>query len=295
MNIYIKILHSIISRAHAQVRRLTVESTERHHVVSARERARMIRLVAISVMAGMGLATGSVANDMYLRGGIGVDWPVPAVFTDVDCDSTPRAALYGCGTGHDGAPTRSTGRFDSVTAVELGLGYRVKAARLEVLLEYRPGFTFEGRANFLAPERRQSVSAELSTVSGMFAVYLDLPRLGVPALGPVEPFVGAGLGTVRTEIGTTTMDFPRTMTIVPGGRRTGKAWMVTAGVALPLTERVSLDLAWRRTDLGEVHTGEGGGEVVWRDGSRDPVPLDLAPTRAKLAGEGIRMSLRYAF
>ena len=73
-----------------------------------------------------------------------------------------------------------------------------------------------------------------------------------------------------------------------------KTW-TTAGVAAGLDERVTLDLAWRYTDFGEVRTGQGAGRVVWRDGSREPLPLDLAPTRAKLAGHGVRLSLRYAF
>ena len=71
--------------------------------------------------------------------------------------------------------------------------------------------------------------------------------------------------------------------------------MVTAGVAAALGERVTVDLAWRYTDLGAVHTGRGAGRVIWRDGSREPLPLDLAETRAKLAGHGIRLFVRYVF
>ena len=66
-------------------------------------------------------------------------------------------------------------------------------------------------------------------------------------------------------------------------------------VAASLSERATLNLAWRYTDLGEVWTGRGTGRVVWRDGSREPLPLDLAPTRARLAGHGVRVSLRYGF
>ena len=42
------------------------------------------------------------------------------------------------------------------------------------------------------------------------------------------------------------------------------------------------------------HVGRSG-RVVWRDGSREPLPLELAPTRARLKGHGVRLSLRYAF
>ena len=91
------------------------------------------------------------------------------------------------------------------------------------------------------------------------------------------------------------MTFPRTTTVVPGARRTGLAWMLTAGGAVALGERATLDLAWRYSDLGEVRTGRGEGRVVWRDGSREPRPLDLVATRANLASHGLVLSVRYAF
>ena len=241
-------------------------------------------------------AAEPAAADWYLRAGIGLDRPGKTNFTDRDCSSAAPAALYGCGTGGNGAPYRSVGDFGTAIPLELGLGYTVTpAARLEVLVEYRPRLGFKGHGNFLSPESRQSVAADLSSISGMVAVYIDLPGLGLPKIGPFGPFAGAGLGVVRTRIGQTRMTFPATTTIVPGASRTGLVWMVTAGVAAALSERVTVDLAWRYTDLGAVQTGRGAGRVVWRDGSREPLPLDLAPTRAKLAGHGFRMSLRYSF
>ena len=64
-------------------------------------------------------------------------------------------------------------------------------------------------------------------------------------------------------------------TIVPGGDRTGAAWMVTAGWSAVLGDRTTLNLAWRYTDLGEVSTDRVEGRVVWRDGSREPLLLAL--------------------
>ena len=71
--------------------------------------------------------------------------------------------------------------------------------------------------------------------------------------------------------------------------------MVTAGAAMAVGARAILDLAWRYTDLGKVRTDLGAGRVVWRDGSRELLPLDLAPTEAGIKGHGVRLSLRYAF
>ena len=263
----------------------------------AKARAAWRWLAAATIAIGASMLSGTVAaGGVYLRAGIGLDRPVETAFTDRNCSSTAPAALYGCGRGGDGAPYRSRGDFGTVPVLEVGLGYLVApAARLEVLVEYRPRFSFEGHANFLEPARRQSVAADLSALSGMVAGYVDLPALGLPKIGPFGPFIGAGVGVVRTRIGETRMTFPRTTTIVPGTSRVDLAWMLTAGVAVALGERATLDLAWRYSDLGEVRTGRGEGRVLWRDGSREPRPLDLAATRANLASHGLVLSVRYAF
>ena len=247
--------------------------------------------IAATLVPGVG-----VADDVYLRAGIGFDRPAETRFMDRDCSSVSPAALYGCGTGDDGAPRRSLGDFGTVTGVEFGVGHILtRATRVEVLVEYRPRFAFDGRANFLEPARQQSVSADLSSLSGMLAAYVDLPELGVPKLGRFSPFLGGGAGAVWVEIGETRMAFPRTTTIVPGARRINLARMLTAGIATSLDDDTTLELAWRYTDLGLVETGEGRGRVVWRDGSREPLPLDLAPTRSRLRSHGLRLSLRYGF
>ena len=255
------------------------------------------RLAAAAIVGGAAMhGVDAGASDVYLRAGMGLDRPSETVFADRDCSSASPAALYGCGRGGDGARLRSVGDFGTVHALELGLGYTAAPGlRLELLAEYRPRLAFEGRANFLDPGRQQSVAAELSSLSAMLAAYVDLPELSLPKIGPIVPFLGAGVGAARTRIGETRMTFPRTTTVVPGTSRTDFAWMLTAGVAVALNERMTLDLAWRYTDIGEVHTGQGAGRVVWRDGSREPLPLDLAATRAKLASHGLRLSLRYAF
>ena len=46
------------------------------------------------------------------------------------------------------------------------------------------------------------------------------------------------------------------------------------GLAVAVGERAILDLAWRYTDLGKIRTDRGPGRVIWRDGSREPLPLD---------------------
>ena len=166
-------------------------------IASPRARARTIRLTTIAFAAGA-FAAGmwvapmeALAGDFYLRGGIGLDRSDRTAFSDVDCSSAAPAALYGCGTGDDGAPYRSAGDFGTVPAIELGLGHADGPVRYEVLVEYRPDYSFEGRANFLAPGSRVEVAAKLSSVTGMLAGFVDLDGMGLPMRGRFAPFVGA--------------------------------------------------------------------------------------------------------
>ena len=71
--------------------------------------------IAATLVPGVG-----VADDVYLRAGIGFDRPAETRFMDNDCSSVSPAALYGCGTGGDGAPLRSLGDFGTVASVEFG-------------------------------------------------------------------------------------------------------------------------------------------------------------------------------
>ena len=71
--------------------------------------------------------------------------------------------------------------------------------------------------------------------------------------------------------------------------------MATAGLAVPLGEEITLDVAYRYTDYGTVTTGKATGRVERRDGSRPPFPLPLARTKAELRRNGWVVSLRYAF
>ena len=246
--------------------------------------------------AASGTPEAAAPDDFYFRAGVVLDWTAQTRFRDEDCSSASPAALYGCGKGIDGAPRGSLGDFGTMAGFELGLGYTVTPAlRLEALIQHRPNFSFEGRANFNQTTGRQKVSADVSSLSGMLAVYLDLPELGLPRLGPFSPFIGAGGGLSRVSIDETRMQFTRTTTIVPGGNRVNLAWMLTAGFAAPLAEKVTLDLAWRYTDHGAVETGKGKGRIVWHDGNRDPLELGLARTSANLRSHGLLVSLRYAF
>ena len=240
-------------------------------------------------------------SKFYLRAGVSLNRSSDARFLDRNCSLTPPgpAALYGCGPGLDGAPLSSAGDFGTMTGIELGVGRVVSQfLRIEGTVQYRPNLSFDGHSNFTQDTRfTRRVSADASSVSALLAAYIDLAQFGLPRPGPLNPFIGGGVGLAQIDIDETRMGHPeaRTTTIVPGGRTTNFGWMLAAGVAMPLGETTTLDVEWRYMDSGTVETGRDQGRVVWRDGSREPFLLDLAETRANLRSHGLHVSVRYAF
>lgn len=250
----------------------------------------MMRLgpAAVAAIIAVIVAGASPGDaELYYRGGIAFDLSEETRFLDVDCTSQNPAALYGCGEGIDGAPLGAAGDFGSTPGIEIGVGRGLASVlRFEALAQYRPGLSFRGRSNFVQTRGIQAASAELSSLSGLVAAYLQWP-------GRAGPFLGGGAGLSRVAIGETRLRFRKTDTIVPGARRLGSVWMVTAGVSAGLGPCFVLDLAWRYTESGAVETGPGKGRILWRDGSHEPIELDLAETGADLATHGLRASIRW--
>ena len=259
-----------------------------------RRRTAYLILAWMALGACATLAGAQAAAQGYFRAGVDMALDADAYFMDLDCGSATPAALYGCGSGPDGEPRRSAGEFGGAMGLDLAAGYAVApAVRVELSVLYRPRIPFEGRANFLAPEREQSVTVEGASLAALVGVEIELARLGMPSPGGFRPFAGAGLGRVRHRLDEMRMRFPRTQTFVPGASGWERTWSLTAGLARPLGERTLVELAWRYTHEGGVETGQGAGRVEWRDGSR-VLPLDLAPTRADARRHGIRLSVRHA-
>ncbi len=243
---------------------------------------------AVVIAAIVGTASPGTA-EFYYRGGVVLDWSEETRFRDVDCASQSPAALYGCGDGIDGAPLGAAGDFRTTPGIELGVGRGLTSfLRLEAAAQYRPGLSFRGRSNFVQTRGIQAASAELSSLSGLLAAYVEMPGFGA-----VAPFLGGGAGLSRIAIGDMRLRFRKTDTIVPGQGRLDPVWMVTAGVSAGLGECFILDIAWRYTESGAVETGRGRGRIVWRDGSHAPVELGLAETRADLSTRGLRASVRW--
>ncbi len=271
----------------------TIDKQKTHLRLSAHHRTRSYLMMFVGfVLTGLTSVGPLMAESYYLRGGIGFDKASTTSFTDIDCKSQNPNALYGCGVPAQNLVRQSVGKFSDIEAFELGFGIDTLGPfRFESLIDYRPSLTFNGNSNF--GYSREDIHATASSTSAMIATFFDIPMPGGTA--KITPFIGAGIGLARNRISETTMNYNRTYTTVPAGHYSDLAHMLTFGFATPIAEHMTLDLSFRYSDLGKVRTGTGMGSVNWRDGSRSPLPLHLAPTQARLKTYGVRLSLRYSF
>ncbi len=204
---------------------------------------------------------------------------------DGDCRGGGRNPGDGCGTGEGLAPFLV---FENPTAGPgLDSDAGPAAETIEGLAGDRPEFAFEDRAG-------SGDRGERPSLSRFIAPSFDMPGIGAPGKSAFSPFLGGGLGAVRTGSGEFGTSFAEPGSFRPGATKVGSAWMVTAGVAASLDARTTVELAWRYSHLGDTKTGRGSGRVEWRDRGRS-IPTNMAPTSAEAESHGVRLSLRYGF
>ena len=258
-------------------------------------------------LAGLALtlAAGAAAAGeprVYLRGLAGYDWSLDANFEDADCASTSPAALFGCGEGEDGDTLGAYGDFGASPLFEVAAGVEVTDfLRLEAAYDYRPSLAFEGNANFLRSGSDQPVSGDVTQWGVMGFAYLEpLAALGVAF--PLKPFVGLGAGVSQNEISQMRYEFPDlhqpAHSETQGGATTNFAWAATAGVGYDVTDHLTLELAWRYSDLGEVETDAGtlhNERYSKRQGRPITFDIPIAETKANLTTQGVTLSARWRF
>jgi opacity protein-like surface antigen len=131
----------------------------------------------------------------YARLGVGLDDPEQSRYRDDNCSSTNPPALFGCVKVADERPLGARGSFDSTVVVDTAIGYRfIPWLRAEALLSWRPSMDFNGQSNFIGAGAPQPVWGSVSSLAGFGVAYVDLPPIG-----PVQPFLGAGLGELLVE------------------------------------------------------------------------------------------------
>lgn len=240
--------------------------------------------------------TGTAAG-WYIRGALGYEKSLTSDFSDTDCKSANPPALFGCANGNDGQPIGSYGDFGRFPLAEIALGRQVLPwLRADLAVSYRFNMNYEGNANFLSVGPHQPVSAKADSVTGMVNLFVDINGLlAGKKLWRFQPYVGGGVGLSYNRIGQMTFQFPdnpgaHKVSVTPSGDRKDFAFMLAVGTGIILTERLSLDLAYRYFDLGRVETSPGNMFM-------DIVPQGIAVNNieARLRTHGLAVGLRYHF
>ena len=195
-------------------------------------------------------------------------------------------------------------------AAGVRLPYRVRA-QLEIGLAR--GLDWRGNTNYRASGDRQPSRARVDTRQLLLAAFHDFPAWEIAPGCQAQPFLGAGLGVTDYRLSGYVQRFPEPddperslrrgpggaipFTALPGGRGQNFTWMLTAGVAIPLSGGISLDLSYRYTDAGEIRTDAGDIAIVRyrEDGTRREIRVPINETAADHRTHALLAALRFEF
>ena len=230
---------------------------------------------------------------------VGVAAVLPADVRFVDGDDAGEAALY----GDDQSDSGTLG-----AGLEYGLaaGYRFGAFRAQLELVLTGRFTYEGQSNYEGGGAVQPTEARMTARRLLLSGFYEFG-----ALGGARLWTGGGLGVNGHRLTDYIQRFPSPddpsgrlrrgpggeapSTSLPSGTGYGFAWMLAAGVTVPLRGDVLLDFGYRYTNAGRIGTDVGDIEVVRYDenGSRQLRRIAINPTTADLRHHSLTATLRW--
>ena len=220
-------------------------------------------------------------------------------FSDSNCSSEDPAALFGCARGNDNKKIGAYGDFGNSTVLDLGVGYRWNEwLRSELSIAYRPGFEFDGTSNFnqISTDFRQTVAADLNSLSGLLITLVEPLTLMGCKTWPLEPIITAGMGFARNSIDSMVYTFPSTTTITPSGRHFDFAWTVGAGLSYVLSANINVELLYRYVHLGEVRT-DADTMTILQNSTQSVIndSITIAETKADLDSNEVLLSVVWYF
>lgn len=246
---------------------------------------------AIAGQAATGLGRVSVS--------VGVAAVLPADVRFVVGEDAGEAALYG--DDQSDAGTLGAGLEYGIAA-----GYRFGAFRAQVELAVTGQVAYEGQSNYVAGGPVQPTEARMNARRLLLSGFREFGVLGGGRL-----WLGGGLGANRYRLNDYVQRFPNPddssgrlrrgpagevpSTSLPANTDYGLAWMLAAGLTVPLRADVLLDFGYRYTDAGRIGTAVGDIEVVRydEDGSRQLRRIPINPTVADLRLHSLTATLRW--
>ena len=246
-------------------------------------RFRVVRnLAAASVLflplfVSPAVAQSSLPAGFYVRGDAGGAFEQNITFKDTN-PNAPNCDLCG-----DLFPS-STGNSVFLGA---GVGYRLTPLfRADLTIDYLTPVKVNGHSTGAASS---TASADFDSLIGLVNGYFDLAGAFPDSFGSFQPFVSAGIGVARNHLGTTTgvstLIGPFTL---EAHSRMNFAWAVGAGVGYALTPRLTMELAYKYVDTGQVRNGA----TLTAGGTS----FQLTPSKtADLGVHAVTVGLRYSF
>ncbi|MXW16542.1 MAG: outer membrane beta-barrel protein [Gemmatimonadetes bacterium] len=230
---------------------------------------------------------------------LGVAAVLPADVRFVNGEDAGEVALYG-------DDEFDTGALGAGPEYSFAAGYRFGAFRAQVELEITGRFAYEGQSNYPSGGAVQPTEADLKARRLMLSGFY-----GFGTLTGLHPWVGAGMGANRYHLTDYIQRFPNPddpsghlrrgpggevpYTSLPPGTGPGFAWMLAAGLTVPLGAAALLDFGYRYTDTGHIGTAIGDIEVVRynEDGGRRLLQIAINQTIADLRLHSLTATLRW--
>ena len=184
------------------------------------------------------------------------------------------------------------GTFRQIPTLDAAVGYRwTPWLRTGALVNWTPQLNWHGQAIFLGAGSNQPVKASEQSLAGFAVVLVDAPKV----IG-IRPYLEPGVGVASSSIDDITFDFPAkgpdAATMIQGGSSQSLATLLTAGVAIPLSDRIELNLAYRWMDLGRISTPDATATIT-RPQRR--TRLEIGGTQMDLKTQAVVGSLRFRF
>ena len=238
----------------------------------------MIRILVVAgVLAAVAGPAIAQSGPFYIRGDVGIALGTPSN----EYDTVPSA---------DNASLGSDviwGRPNPGVLFDAGIGYRFAPfLRFEGTIGYVPSMAFNGTFGSSSSATTQS---SISALVGLASGYLDLVGLFGPMPGNIQPFILGGVGFANVTNGAESdYNGGRYSNTFSGATVTNVAWTVGAGVGVPLSSRLTLDVMYRYLDLGQRFVGP---LLSSPSGAQDLLTLDRADFRVHSITVGLRFAL----
>jgi opacity protein-like surface antigen len=240
-------------------------------------------LVAATLLVALGAATVSAQADsgFYIRGMAGGAWAGDMAFRDVDPNAS-NALFAGAGAVR--------GNGGSSPLFGAGVGYKFTPMLwADVIVSGATGLRFDGASDPALVIT--DLNAKIDAQSAMLNGYLDVAQLLRVPVGSLQPYVMTGLGYAHSHVGTMQGSAPRSAIphfSLSGHDNNNFAWGAGAGLGVPVTDSITLDLAYEYIDLGEVRSG-----TIFSQPGAAPGPVGAI--KADLHTHTLQASLRYGF